>query len=244
MKSSDKHGLSAAAVLTGRESRTSRPINLKVLTVANGKKARQTPADDTLSRHAESLRALRSELLMLTQPSRTGQMIAIVSADSGDGRSRLAAELAMSFAQLRIKTLLVDADLRNPSLQTMFAGRDTVLGLSDALVADELPTIESVDGSPTLDVIMAGNPVQNALDLLSDGRFARMAEEWRRKYQFVLVDTPPLSKYADSLTIAHAAGQTLVITRADHSSLEASRTMLRRLASTQTKVIGAIVNRH
>lgn len=199
---------------------------------------------DRFSPRSERILALRTELL-LTQSHAQNQccMIAIVSAFSGEGRSRLAAELAVSFAQLRDSTLLVDADMRRPTQHVLFQGVNRTGGLAKAIAAGVQPAVQPVEGLPELALLSAGILPQNPLDLLSDARFEDLIASWKSQYRFVIFDTPPVSECADALAVARAAGRALVVCRADRTTYDGARAMLRRLAVTQAEVLGAVVNR-
>ena len=200
------------------------------------------PLLDPTNPRGEQLRTLRTQLLLLCETTRSAMMIAIVSPSSGEGRSQLAAELALSFAQLGKRTLLVDADLRRPRLHNMFGCREEI-GLADAIAHDTAPYLHPVKNFPLMQFLAAGRSGEtNPLELLSDNRFARMMEDWRRAHTFVVIDTPALAEYADATAVATLAGRILVVSRAKQTAYKALREMMRRLAVTQSRVLGAVVN--
>jgi protein-tyrosine kinase len=198
-------------------------------------------AHDADNARSERLRALRTELLLLNEGTRGANVVAIVSPGSGEGRSQLAAELAIAFAQLGRRTLLVDADLRNPQ-QHVFFGADNQHGLTKVITNFEKPIYHPVLGLPQMHLLTAGPTPTNPLELLSDGRFEKLVTEWRNAYEFLVLDTPPLSKCADGIAVATLAGRVLLLSRAQHTSYAGTRDMLRRLASTQSRILGAVIN--
>jgi protein-tyrosine kinase len=203
---------------------------------------RLAPLLDPGNPRGEQLRTLRTQLLLLCETTRTATMIAIVSPSSGEGRSQLAAELALSFAQLGKPTLLVDADLRRPRLQTLFGCQEDI-GLADAIAQGGQTFLHPVKNFPHMKFLAAGRSEQtNPLELLSDNRFARMMDDWRRTYTFVVIDTPPVAEYSDAIAVATLAGRVLVLGRAKHTPYKGLREMMRRLAVTQSRVLGAVVN--
>jgi receptor protein-tyrosine kinase len=216
----------------------SQPAGLPVRPVAE-----LAGVSDRFSPRSERLLALRTELL-LTQAHTQGQacVLAVIGALPGEGRSRLATELAIAFAQLRDSTLLVDANMRRPGLQRYFEGANGSAGLAQALAGGPLPSVQPVEGLPDLGFLSAGNVPANPLDLLSDVRFEELVAAWRDRYRFVVIDTPPVSECADALAVAHAAGRALVVCRTDQTTYDAARSMLRRLAMTQAEVVGAVLN--
>jgi receptor protein-tyrosine kinase len=192
--------------------------------------------------HSEKLRALRTELLMLSQADVQPCVMAVASAYAGEGRSQLAAELAISFAQLGRNTLLVDADMRHPHQQFLFAGADGVDGLAQALIATRAPQVHSVEGLPNLFVLPTGPTPPNPLELLSAHYFRRLVDEWRSAFDFVVFDTPPISMCSDGLAVATVAERTLLLSRAKHTSYRGFKDMLRRMAIAETQILGGVIN--
>lgn len=190
---------------------------------------------------SEKIRALRTELLLLSEAQSGANVIALLSACAAEGRSQLSAELAISFSQLGRRTLLVDADMRQPKQHVLF-GSNNLSGLADAISLNQKPLFHPVDGLSHLSLLKSGSIPPNPLELLSDGRFAKMLEDWRRSYDFVVLDTPPISNYADGLAIATLAGRVVILSRGQHTSFRETRALLRRLATTQSQVLGAVIN--
>jgi len=200
-----------------------------------------TLVQDPYHPRSELIRSLRTELLMFETRHSRANALAILSPGPGEGRSLLAAELAIAFAQLGRRTLLVDADLRHPGLHNMF-GAENTWGLAQALAFSETPRLIGVDGLPQLSLMTSGLIAPNPLELLSDGRFERKLAEWRRSFDFILLDTPPVSEYSDALAIATLAGRVLVVSRAASTPHKEMKEMLRRLGSTQAQILGAVLN--
>jgi protein-tyrosine kinase len=198
-------------------------------------------AHDADNPRSERLRALRTELLLLNEGTRGANVVAVVSPGAGEGRSQLSAELAIAFAQLGRRTLLVDADLRNPQQHALF-GATNEHGLTKIITNFERPIYHPVLGLPQMHLLTAGPIPPNPLELLSDGRFEKLVTEWRNNYEFLVLDTPPLSRCADGIAVATLAGRVLVLSRAQHTSYASTRDMLRRLATTQSRILGAVLN--
>ena len=198
-------------------------------------------AHDSDNPRSERLRALRTELLLLHEAGRGANMVAILSPGAGEGRTQLSAELAISFAQLGRRTLLVDADMRKPQQQLLF-GSSNAHGLSQAISRNEKPYYNPVVGLPFMHLLTAGPIAPNPLELLSDGRFSNLLTEWRNSYEFIVLDTPPVARYADGLAVATMAARALVLSRAHHTTYESTRALLRRLATTQSRLLGAVIN--
>jgi protein-tyrosine kinase len=213
--------------------------------IAQGERVKPGPqlilAHDADNPRSEKIRALRTELLLLSEASSGANTIALLSACPGEGRSQLAAELAISFSQLGRRTLLVDADLRQPKQQALF-GSSNDNGLAEAISRNQKPWFHPVDGLPQLSLLTSGSIPPNPLELLSDGRFAKMLQDWRKAYEFVILDTPPIRSFADGLAIATLAGRVIVLSRGQHTPFQETRELMRRLAATQSQILGAVIN--
>jgi capsular exopolysaccharide synthesis family protein len=200
-----------------------------------------TLVHDPYNVRSEKIRVLRTELSLMVGAANQGCVFALLSPHSGEGRSRLAAELAVAFAQLDRKTLLVDADLRQPRQHTLFEGADDRGGLANALSTGNAPDMHEVDGVPNLHLLVAGERPLKPLELLSTDYFKRLISDWRRQYSFVVIDTPPLALFADGLAAVTAAGNALLVSRAQHTDYKGTKEMLRRLAATQSQILGAVL---
>lgn len=194
---------------------------------------------DPFHPQVEQVRALRSELLR-RQPDAAHNRFAVVSASIGDGRSSLAASLALACAQLGQPTLLVDADLRAPRQHTLLA-LPREQGLADTLSRGVAPQVKGVQGQPHLAVLTAGSVVSNPLELLCSKPFADLLASWRQSYRHVIVDTSAAERGADAMAVASASGAALVLARLHHSGLPASRELLQRLRSTPVTLLGSVV---
>jgi protein-tyrosine kinase len=198
-------------------------------------------AHDPDNPRSERLRALRTELLLLNESARGANIVCVLSPNPGEGRTQLCAELAMSFAQLGRRTLLIDADMRRPRLHALF-GSQNQHGLSLAITHNERPYFHPVAGLPFMHLLTAGPIPPNPLELLSDGRFSTLLTEWRNSYEFIVLDTPPVAQCADGLAVATISARALVLSRAQHTTYASTRALLRRLTTTQSRILGAVIN--
>lgn len=193
-------------------------------------------------RRGEEIRNLRTELLMRQDDGADRLSLAILSAGAGEGRSQLAAELAIAFAHLGQPTLLVDADLRHPQQHVLFSASNE-RGLGSAL-SEHGPAVPiAVTGIVPLFLLCAGPPQPNPLELISDPHFDSLVRDWCQRYRYVVIDTPPVGGHADGLAIAHRVGQVLTLSRANHTSYRDTRELLRRLGATHSRIVGAVINR-
>lgn len=198
-------------------------------------------AHDPYDPRCEKVRALRTELLLRRESSERADSVAILSPCAGEGRSLLAAELAISFAQIGRPTLLVDADLRRPQQHLLF-GTENLLGLSHALKYGVPPQFHTVQGLPPMSVLTAGAVPGNPLELLSSNAFASMIDDWRDNFEFIVIDTAPVKQFSDGLVVASLVGRVLALSRAQHTPYKDMQDMLRRLAATRSQILGAVIS--
>ncbi|HEX4779796.1 MAG TPA: chain length determinant protein tyrosine kinase EpsG [Usitatibacter sp.] len=191
----------------------------------------------------EELRALRTQLLIRWYNPQAGRnALVIASPDSGEGRSYLAANLAVVFSQLGARTLLVDADLRAPRQHQIF-GLPPGHGLSTLLAgrADHKAAFP-IHGLNRLSVLPAGPLPPNPQELLSRPAFSALMKDMQSLYDVVIIDTPPARKYADAQSIAYRAGDALVVVRKDHTPVTAISKVAKELAGTGARVVGTTLN--
>ncbi|HEY4215081.1 MAG TPA: CpsD/CapB family tyrosine-protein kinase [Steroidobacteraceae bacterium] len=198
-------------------------------------------AHDPNHPRSESIRNLRTELLLRTRNVGTG-FFALLSPCAAEGRSQLTAELAIAFAQLGRRTLLVDADLRKPQQHLLF-GAENDVGLSQALMEGGSSRLHAVEGLPQMKLMTSGALPPNPVELLSGIQFERLVAEWRRRFEFVLLDTSPAASSSDAIAVASAVGNVLVLSRANVTPFSALREMSRRLETTYARTLGAVINK-
>jgi len=191
----------------------------------------------------EEIRALRTQLLIRWyNPDNGRKSLVIASPDGGEGRSYIAANLAIVFSQLGARTLLVDADLRNPRQHLIFALPEGQ-GLSTILSGrSEHKSTFPVPGMSRLSVLPAGPLPPNPQELLSRPIFASFMKDLQAVYDVILIDTPPARRYADVQSVTYRAGDALVVTRKDHTSVATTQKVIRELAATGARVVGTVVN--
>ena len=193
---------------------------------------------------AEQLRALRSQLRLRWLDQEAGRkIIAVVSAGQGEGRSFVAANLAVVFAQLGEHTLLVDADLRNPRQHELFR-RDNRIGLSSVLAgrAHLQDAASRISGLPGLTFLRAGPKAPNPQELLGRPVFKAMMAFARKKYDVVVVDTPDGSATADVQTIAASAHGVIVVARRDVTATGRLQALVSSLQQSGIPVVGSVLN--
>ena len=190
---------------------------------------------------AEAYRVARTNIDSLRRNTRL-QVLLVTSAYAEEGKTTAASNLAISFATTGRKVLLIDADLRHPSLDKIHSV-DRVQGLS-CLLNDVMPLHRVVQQSRinSLDVVTAGPEVPNPAELLSSPRLAELLDEARKSYDIILVDSSPLLAVSDPAIVGAVADGIILTVRAwmlDHRDAEQSVELLRNLG---TPILGLLVN--
>jgi len=192
---------------------------------------------------AEQVRALRTQLLMRWSHSNgRGRVLAIVSPRAGEGRSYLAANLAVAFSQLGERTLLIDADFRRPRQQEIFGANDRV-GLSAVLSARaDRAAVTNVPEFPSLALLPAGARPPNPLELLSRDTFTFLLAELQNEYSVIILDTPPARMCSDAQTVAFRAGSALLLARQNHTPFRDTSSVTAELTNTGATLMGTVLN--
>ncbi len=213
------------------------------------------PGDDGLSQEVvaayrpfspvvEKLRALRSQLMMRWFDGESGhKMLALISPDRGEGRSYIAANLAVVFSQLGERTLLIDADLRHPRQHEIFklGNRN---GLS-AVLAGRISLDEAINRIPNLlglSVLPAGAVPPNPQELLNRPQFLGMLEAAQGQFDVILFDTSAGGEYADAQMVAARAGGAVVISRKNITQASRLRELTLSLQHSGAAVVGSVLN--
>jgi receptor protein-tyrosine kinase len=195
------------------------------------------------SPRVEELRAIRSQLMLRWfDKSEQRQVLAIVGTDRGEGRSALAANLAVVFSQLGERTLLIDGDLRNPRQHDLFLLQNKV-GLSTVLSGrsrDE--AIIRITDLTGLYVLPAGPTPPNPLELLSRLNFDEFLIHVRASFDVVIFDTPALTSGEDGAMIAVRTGAALAVARSGHTRVSAFNDMVQGLMHAGVAVVGSVLN--
>lgn len=199
-------------------------------------------ANEPFSAAAEVFRSIRAQLKLRSVGASTRPAIAVLSHGRGEGKSYFAANLAVAFSQLGERTLLIDANLRNPRLQSVF-GVDESAGLSNVLAArSESHAVHPVPGLPNLFVLPVGPVPPNPLELVESGRFAAMLAMVSANFDHVVVDTPAFSDGMDGAVIAATCRLALIVVRRDRSATHGVQDLVAALSRSPAEIAGVVLN--
>lgn len=210
----------------------------------NAKMARKlvTMADGN-SILSEQFRTIRANINFII-PEKTLKTILVTSSKPGEGKSTNAANLAVVFAQEGKRVLLIDADLRKPTLQFTFNVRN-LIGLSHVLIGKNF-YFNAIQGTPItgLDVLPSGAIPPNPTELLSSKNMDSLIEEMKEKYDLIIFDGPPIISIADSQILANKCDGTLLIVNAGVSKKEDFLKSVEILQNSKAKIMGSILNNY
>jgi capsular exopolysaccharide synthesis family protein len=188
---------------------------------------------------SEAYRMLRTNLFyaLIDYPPK---VIVLTSANLGEGKSTTAANLGVTLAQADKNVLILDCDLRRPRLHSMF-GLNNTRGLVDILAGGN--RVEAVwrEPIPGVKLICAGPPPPNPAELLSSRRLAEFLAEMRERFDYVLVDAPPVG-VADSAVLAVQGDGVLLVLDAQGTRKGPLRQALRGLRGVGANVLGTVMN--
>jgi capsular exopolysaccharide synthesis family protein len=191
---------------------------------------------------SEAYRALRTALLLSSAEEL--KAVAITSAGSGEGKTATSTNLAIVMAQLGRRILLIDGDLRKPRLHEVFRVSNRA-GLVNVLAGGEDPSTSiAPSGISGLHVLPSGPIPPNPSELLASERMAELLKRARSRFDFVLIDTPPVLAVTDATVIGAITDGVILCLRAGKVLREDAKACRDRLALADVKVLGSVLNRY
>ncbi|WP_129676924.1 CpsD/CapB family tyrosine-protein kinase [Candidatus Chloroploca sp. Khr17] len=190
---------------------------------------------------AEAFRTLRTNLLFssLDRPLHT---LLVTSTAPDEGKSTTLANLAVTMAQAEQRVLIVDCDLRRPSLHTIF-GLPNERGLTSAVLAqDDGPLPIQPTSVPGLHVLTSGPLPPRPADLLGSRRMGALIERMRSEAEIVLFDTPPVVAVTDAATLASRVDGVLLVLHAGQTRRDRAREARRLLEQVKANIVGVVLN--
>jgi exopolysaccharide transport family protein len=204
----------------------------------------QTPLINTAvpPNFAEALRTLRTNVLFSSADD-GGKSLVVTSTSPGEGKTLVASNLAIAFAQAGQRVLLIDADMRRPRVNEVFSV-DQEPGLSNVLVGSAKAS-EAITQSriKNLWLLSSGRTPPNPPELLGSQRFRDLLGSLRTHFDWVLIDTPPIMPVSDAALIANIASGVVYVVGAEMTSRYAAQAGLEQLESAKAHLIGAVLNR-
>ncbi len=194
---------------------------------------------------AEAYKLLRTKLQFSFVDEVACPVIGVSSAMIGEGKSLSSINLAYSFSQLDKKVLLIDCDMRRPSLSVKLPIQKTP-GLSDYLTGqitmEEAIQQCRVDDEGGFAIIAAGHNPPNPIELLSSAKMASAIEQLREYFDYIVLDLPPVGEVSDALVVAKLANGTLLVVRQDYCNTHALTSAVNQFDFIQSRILGVLLN--
>lgn len=196
---------------------------------------------DTIFTVAESYKTLRSNTIFAIAPYEK-KVLAVTSANAAEGKSTTTANLAISFAQTENKVLLIDADMRKPTQHKLFEVK-TKTGLSTAISKQnkvEDCIVKNV--RENLDFMPVGTIPPNPSELLASAHFKTLIEELSKRYDYIIIDTPPVNVVNDALVIHDSIAGVLFVAKHGSTTYDNITNAVEKLELAELEVLGFILN--
>jgi len=191
---------------------------------------------------AESFRTIRTGI-QFSSEEKPSRLLLVTSSMPGEGKTDIASQLALIFAQSEEKVLLIDSDLRKPRLSSLFSELRGGPGLSEYLQGEAgLEDIFYSPGIANLTIVPGGHPPKNPAELLNTSRFGELLEHVRSRWQRILLDSPPLVSVTDAAILGRFSDGVIYVVRAGSVSWKKALNGRDHLAAVQADILGVILN--
>ena len=198
---------------------TSIPVFANIPTIKKHKTDQLIKAPKSIA--SEAIRELRVHINNIANKNIDNKVIMVTSFESNEGKSLIASNLAISLAIIDKRTILLSMDLRNPTISSLF-NLDNSVGISDILAGkiNYKSTIWQHQKYNNLNIITAGHIPVNAAELIESKRTMTLIEELKKEYDYIIIDTPPISHYADAISLFKYSDINLFVLRANYSNIK------------------------
>lgn len=190
----------------------------------------------------EAYKTLRTNTMFALAGQEGCKAVVVTSSLQSEGKSITALNLAISFAEAENRVLLIDCDLRRPKLARLLR-KSSRAGLSNLLLDPSL-LVEAIlpSGIERLDVILSGDIPPNPSELLGSARMSALLAQLREKYDYILLDTPPVNMVTDAVVLAPKSDGVLFVVRAGRSERGPIAHAVEQLGYAQAKILGFVLD--
>ncbi len=190
----------------------------------------------------EAYKLLRTNISFAFPDEENGRVIGVCSSCPQEGKSTTSVNLAYSLAEANNKVLLIDGDMRRPSICEI-VGIDREPGLSDMLSGKG--GVKEVHGvlHDNMSVLVSGHIPPNPSELIGSRRMAAILEEYRKKYDYVIIDLPPVLSVSDPVAVSKYLGGMIIVVRHEKTGRREIAESIRQLEYANVKILGFVYNR-
>ncbi|MCH8568827.1 MAG: polysaccharide biosynthesis tyrosine autokinase [Balneolales bacterium] len=196
---------------------------------------------DPLAAGSEAYRRLKSNIEYSRADKKT-QTIVMASSKPAEGKSLTAMNLALTYAQFGIKTILIDADLRKPTVHKLFNVKRSP-GLSDVIFDKaNLETTITPTGVENFSILTCGTAIPSPAETLGSLRMQKLIDDLRSRFEIIVIDTPPLQVVSDAVPLAVEADATILVCRADETEFDILKGTRRDMKEIGVTIVGTVLN--
>lgn len=209
--------------------------------VGRGQHLERLFLEDGQTSFAESIRNIRSGV-MLSALDNPKKIVVVTSSLPREGKTTIAANLAFALGQIKT-TLLIDADMRRPRIGAALSGQQVMAGLSELCIGEATleQSVYPVKGTQ-VSVLPAGKIPPNPQELLASQRFAEIIALLSTRYDFIVIDSPPVQLVSDALVLSKVATEVVYLVKADATPYPLARQGIRKLRRASAPLVGAVLN--
>jgi len=190
----------------------------------------------------EAYKLLRTNISFAFPDEESGRVIGVCSACPGEGKSTTTVNLAYSLAEANNKVLLIDGDMRRPSISGVL-GLDSAPGLSDIISGKASAEASHAVLHENLDVLVSGHIPPNPAELIGSSKMKALINEYKAKYDYVLVDLPPVLSVSDPVAVSKHLSGMIIVVRHDKTGRRDIAETIRQLNYANAKILGFVYNR-
>ena len=190
---------------------------------------------------SEAYRTIRTNI-QFAGVDKPMKSIVFTSTAQDEGKSTVVANLGIVMAQAGQKVVIMDCDFRNPTQHRLFKLQNKGLSNCIATGKDVLEIVQS-SGTPGLDILTSGPVAPNPSEILASNRMKTVIDELKEKYDYVLIDTPPVLPVTDSSVISSIADGTILLTAWNQITPAMAKEAKRRLEQAGAKILGVVLNK-
>lgn len=190
----------------------------------------------------EAFKLLRTNISFAFPDEEKGKVVGICSSCPKEGKSTTSVNLAYSLAEANNKVLLIDGDMRRPSIYDI-AAIDMEPGLSDMLSGKAGVDVAHGVLHENLDVLVSGCIPPNPSELIGSRRMETLLGEYRKQYDYILIDLPPVLSVADPIAVSKYLGGMVIVVRHDKTRRREIAETIRQLEYANVKILGFVYNR-
>lgn len=189
---------------------------------------------------AESYRTLRTNI-QYSSFDKEYKVIMVTSSEPGEGKSTIAGNLALCLAQGDKKVILVDCDLRKPSLHKKFKVSN-IIGLSDVIIGKEELVTAIHRYNKNLVILTSGKIPPNPSEMLSSKTMTGLLEELKNNFDYIILDTPPVQAVTDSQILSTKSDGTIIVVKAERTKKDSVENSINLLKKVNANIIGTVLN--